>query len=250
MRNLLLKSVLHRQFLMPLGVALALVWMLAGVTEAHQEASYEVSFSGSRDILLLDGPKSTRQLVADWQPSEVLYEVERMALLERINRILARYPRYISPDDREQLAQMLVAEGQRTGIDPVFLAALIRVESAFSPEAVSRKGARGLMQVMPSTGEEVARKLGIDWNGPHQLHDLETNVRLGVFYLDFLLEYYAGNYKLALTAYNRGPFNVRRIVRRHGTLKREFTGYFHRIQSFYRGYLRALGPFPGLIPQV
>jgi hypothetical protein len=250
MRNLLLKSVLHRRFLMPLGVALALVWILAGVTEAHQEATFEVSSSGSRDILLLDEPRSTGQLVADWQPCEVLHEVETMALLERINRILARYPRFISPADREQLARMLVAEGQRTGIDPVFLLALIRVESAFSPEAVSNKGARGLMQVMPATGEEVARKLGIVWNGPQQLHDLETNVRLGVYYLDFLLEYYAGNYKFALTAYNRGPFNVSRIVRRHGSLKREFTGYFYRIQSFYRGYLRVLGPFPGLIPQV
>jgi hypothetical protein len=250
MRNLLLKSVLHRWFLVPLGVALALVWILAGVTEAHQEASFEFSSSKSRDILLLDGPKSTRQVVADWQPNQVLHEVERMFLLERINRILVRYPRFISPEDRERLAGMLVDEGQRTGIDPMFLLALIRVESAFSRQAVSRKGARGLMQVMPATGEEVARKLGIEWDGPHQLHDLETNVRLGVFYLDFLLEYYAGNYKFALTAYNRGPFNVRRIVRRHGSLKREFTGYFHRIQSFYRGYLRALGPFPGLAPQV
>jgi hypothetical protein len=250
MRNLLVKSILHIRFLLPLGVALTLVWVLAGVTEAHQEASFEISSSGTRDILLLDGPRSPRQLVADWQPCEVLYEVERLALLERINRILSRYPRFISPQDREQLAEMLVDEGQRTGIDPVFLAALIRVESAFSPCAVSRKGARGLMQVMPATGEEVARKLGIEWNGPNQLHDLETNVRLGVFYLDFLLEYYAGNYKFALTAYNRGPFNVSRIVRRHGSLKREFTGYFYRIQSYYRGYLRILGPFPGLIPQV
>jgi soluble lytic murein transglycosylase-like protein len=250
MRNLLLKSVLHRRFLIPLGVALALVWMLAGVTEAHQEASFEVSSSGTRDILLLDGSKSTRQLVADWQPTEVLYEVERLALLERINRILARYPRFISPKDQERLAQMLVFEGQRTGIDPVFLLALIRVESAFSRDAVSRKGARGLMQVMPATGEEVARILGIEWIGPHQLHDLEFNVRLGVFYLDCLLDYYPGNYQFALTAYNRGPFNVRHIVRRHGSLKPEFTGYFRRIQSFYRGYLRTLGPFPGLVPQV
>jgi hypothetical protein len=250
MRNLLVKSILHRRFLLPLGVALALVWMLAGVTEAHQEAFFETSTSGTRDILLLGEPRSTRQLAADWQPCEELYEVERLAWLERINRILARYPRFISPQHREQLAEMLVDEGQRTGIDPVFLLALIRVESAFSPYAVSNKGARGLMQVMPATGEEVARKLGMEWSGPQQLHDLETNVRLGVFYLDFLLEYYAGNYKFALTAYNRGPFNVRRIVRRHGSLKREFTGYFHRIQAFYRGYLRVLGPFPGLIPQV
>ena len=193
---------------------------------------------------------STRQLAADWQPTEVLFEVERLALLERIHRILVRYPRFISPEDREQLARMLVSEGQRTGIDPVFLAALIRVESAFFSGAVSIKGARGLMQVMPATGEEIARKLGIVWTGPHQLHDPEINVRLGVFYLELLLDYYAGNYKFALTAYNRGPGNVRLIVHRHGTLKREFTDYFRRIQAFYRRYRRTLGSSLGLIPQV
>ena len=250
MRNWLLKLVLRRRFLVPLGVVLALVWLSVGVTEAHQEEDLWVSSSGTHDILLLEGPKATRRLVADWQPNEVLFEVERLALFERIDRILSRYPRFIGPEDRRRLAEMLVLEGQRTGIDPVFLAALIRVESAFSREAVSRKGARGLMQVMPATGEEVARKLGIEWAGPHQLHDLEFNVRLGVFYLDFLLDYYAGNYKFALTAYNRGPGNVGHILRRHGALKREFTGYFRRIQSFYRGYLRTLGSHPGSIPQV
>ncbi len=235
---------------MPLGVALVLIWFSQGVTEAHQEVDLWVSSSGTQDILLLEKPRSTRLLIADWQPNQVLFEVERRSLFERIERILSRYPRFIGPQDRERLAQMLVLEGQRTGIDPVFLAALIRVESAFSPKAVSRKGARGLMQVMPATGEEVARKLGIEWAGAHQLHELEFNVRLGVFYLDWLLDYYAGNYKFALTAYNRGPGNVRHIVRRHGRLKREFTGYFRRIQSFYRGYLRSLESYPGSIPQV
>lgn len=235
---------------MPLGVALALVWLSVGVTEAHQEEDPWNSPSGTNDILLLREPRSVSRLVADWHPNRVLLEVERRALFERIDRILSRYPRFIGPGERMRLAQMLVSEGQRTGIDPVFLAALIRVESAFSPEAVSCKGARGLMQVMPATGREVARKLGIEWAGDHQLHDLELNVRLGVFYLDRLLDYYAGNYKFALTAYNRGPGNVRHIVRRHGVLKREFTAYFRRIQSFYRGYLRTLGPFPGSNPQV
>jgi hypothetical protein len=250
MRNWMLKFVLRKRLLIPLGVALSLVWLSVGVTEAHQEIDLWISSSGTRDILLLGGPKSTSLLAADWQPGEVLFEVERLALFERIDRILSRYPRFIGPGDRERLAQMLVSEGQRTGIDPVFLAALIRVESAFSPKAVSRKGARGLMQVMPATGEEVARKLGIEWTGPHQLHDLELNVRLGVFYLDCLLDYYAGNYKFALTAYNRGPGNLRHILHRHGSLKPQFTDYFRRIQSFYRGYLRTLGPLPASIPQV
>jgi hypothetical protein len=245
-----MKSVLRRRFLLPLGVALALYWLVTGVTEAHQEGAFQTSSSGSRDILLLDQPRSTRQLVAEWQPNEVLLEVERLVLVEKIHRILARYPRFISPEDQRRLAQMLVLEGQRTGIDPVFLAALIRVESIFSSHAISRKGARGLMQVMPATGEEVARKLGIVWTGPHQLHDLEVNVRLGVFYLDLLLDYYAGNYKFALTAYNRGPGRVRQIVHRHGALKNEFTDYFRRIQWFYRGYRRTLGSSLGLIPQV
>jgi len=179
------------------------------------------------DILLTSGIRSTETLATEFNPGEVLTEVGQNVLADSLETLFSKFPRRILPAERERLAKMLVEEGQRAGIDPLFLAAVIRVESAFYSGAISNKGAMGLMQVMPETG-------------PEQLHDLETNVRLGVYYLDQLLEMYKGNYKFALTAYNRGPTNVRFIVRRHGKLEARFTEYYRKIRQTYRAYLRSI----------
>jgi hypothetical protein len=192
------------------------------------------------DILLTSGGNSIESLAANFNPGEVLTEVGQNVLADRLEKLFSKFPHRILPAERERLAKMLVEEGGRAGIDPLFLAAVIRVESAFYTGAVSNKGAMGLMQVMPETGREVAGLIGMEWTGPEQLHDLEINVRLGVFYLDQLLEMYKGNYRLALTAYNRGPANVRFIVRRHGKLEPRFTEYFRKIQHTYRAYLRSI----------
>ena len=245
MKKFYKKSSLFRKFLVCLGVALPLLWLSAGMPEARQaEAHANSSASGADDILLLGKPSSVSELVTRWHPTEELDELRLVILEDKIRELLSCYPRFIDPQEQEHLARMLVAEGQRTGIDPLFLAAVIRVESAFSTDAVSNKGARGLMQVMPATAEELATKLGIDWIGPQQLHDPEINVRMGVYYLQWLLSLYAGDYKFALTAYNRGPASVGFIVRQHGKLKFRFTEYFRKINNTYRLYvLRSLaGP--------
>lgn len=192
------------------------------------------------DILLTSGIRSTETLATGFNPGEVLTEVGQNVLADRLETLFSKFPRRILPAERERLARMLVGEGQRAGIDPLFLAAVIRVESAFYSGAISNKGAMGLMQVMPETGREVAGRIGLVWTGPEQLHDLETNVKLGVFYLDHLLDMYNGNYKFALTAYNRGPANVRFIIRRHGKLEARFTEYYRKIQQTYHAYLRSI----------
>jgi soluble lytic murein transglycosylase-like protein len=229
----------NKNILMILLAALSVAWFSVGPPEwaEGQPGAERVSTSGAPDILLLAGPRSTPELNR-FNPHAVLDEVRAAVLTDRIERLLSLYPRFIGPRERSRLATMLVEEGRRSGIDPLFLAAVIRIESAFSTDAVSIKGARGLMQVMPATGELLADRLGIEWDGPTSLHDPETNVRMGVFYLRWLLTEYSGNYRFALTAYNRGPHNVRSIVRRHGRLKSRFTGYFRKIKRAYRRYRR------------
>ena len=83
----------------------------------------------------------------------------------------------------DKLAATIVSESYNAHIDPLFVAAVIRSESMFSPRARSNRGARGLMQIMPDTGKYVSKQENFEWRGPHTLNDPVTNVRLGVAYL-------------------------------------------------------------------
>lgn len=89
------------------------------------------------------------------------------------------------------------------------LMAIARRESAFFPQARSPVGARGLMQIMPATGEQVARSLGQSHRGA-DLYEVENNVRLGSAYYRQLLDRFDGNRVFALTGYNAGPHRVDR----------------------------------------
>ncbi len=110
------------------------------------------------------------------------------------------YPVHLSVDVWERC--------RRANLDPLFVLALIRRESRFDPYATSRSGARGLMQIMPSTGREVARSLGRGDISPQELYRMDLNLELGVHYLIQQLHRFGGRPELALAAYNGGPTNV------------------------------------------
>ena len=104
---------------------------------------------------------------------------------------------------------LIVKYADEYDLDPNFVAAVICTESRFDSEAVSNKGAMGLMQIMPSTGEWIAGKLQEDENFTEQdLFDPEISVRYGCWYLDFLNKRYAGDQTLILAGYNAGIGNV------------------------------------------
>ncbi len=94
------------------------------------------------------------------------------------------------------------------GLDKYLVYAVIRTESRFDKYAVSNARAKGLMQLTDETGEECARKLRLSSYSPEALFDPETNIRLGCFYLDSLIDKYDGRISVALAAYNGGPGNV------------------------------------------
>lgn len=98
-------------------------------------------------------------------------------------------------------------------VDPFLTASIIFVESGFNPTAVSVKDARGLMQILPSTGEWVADKIGLQDYSEKQLFEPETNIQIGCWYMSYLVSQFPDNRELVLAAYNGGIGNVNKWLR-------------------------------------
>ena len=96
------------------------------------------------------------------------------------------------------------------------LFAITRQESAFEREAVSRAGARGLMQLMPATASFIANKMQLPFSADRLTADGTYNVLLGRAYLEALIEDFGGSYALAIAAYNAGPGRVRQWLHDYG----------------------------------
>jgi peptidoglycan lytic transglycosylase len=163
----------------------------AAYSETHSRrlllAAAQAALAGGRYAA---GILDTRELVPDLearQLNEVPREIWRAA-----------FPLPYQP--------WLNREARRNHLDPMLVAGLIRQESAFASDALSRSGAMGLMQVMPFTGHRVARSMQLRFSRA-QLFDPQYNLRLGSHYLSGLLSTY-GRPEEALAAYNAGPDRV------------------------------------------
>ena len=126
--------------------------------------------------------------------------------------------------DRSELRQLINQVSLEYGVDPKLVDALVRVESSYDPRAVSRKGAMGLMQLMPDTADR------LEVEDPF---DPEENVRGGVKEFSRLVDRYAGNLQLALAAYNAGEGAVARY--RGVPPYNETRNYVSRILTLYTG---------------
>ncbi len=93
-------------------------------------------------------------------------------------------------------------------IDPMWIYAIIKVESNFNENATSGSGAKGLMQLMDTTASDIAKELDIQDFKAEMLYNPEINIMLGTKYFDKLLSKYDENYYLAIAAYNAGIGNV------------------------------------------
>jgi len=105
--------------------------------------------------------------------------------------------------------QRILQEATRHKLDPAWILAITRQESAFVPHAKNPSGAMGLMQLLPGTANMVARKHQIAYPGSHGLLEPHTNIQLGSGYLKMMLDQHKNNAVLATAAYNAGPGRIR-----------------------------------------
>src|SRR5574340_1195882 len=146
----------------------------------------------------------------------------------------------------------ITASAKKYGLDPYFVAAIIREESQFRPEAISPAGARGVMQVMPSTGEWIARNTGIPGFDRSRLFEAEMNISIGTWYLSHLMKKFSGNLTLVTASYNAGPEPVLAWAARSGGTAdpaefvetipyAETRGYVKKVLRNYAEYRRLYG---------
>ncbi len=112
------------------------------------------------------------------------------------------YPIYYYP--------VIQHEANLSRVNPLLVAAFVRVESHFREDDVSHAGAIGLMQLMPGTASWAAQKMDMSKYSRADLASPSVNVRLGSWYVAYLLQMFHGNLPEAIAAYNAGPNRVQR----------------------------------------
>lgn len=145
--------------------------------------------------------------------------------------------------------ETIVNWSKKRQLNPVLVTALIRQESRFMPQIQSVVGATGLMQVMPETGAEVAKQIQLT---NYSLENVNDNINLGTYYLDFTHQEYNNNSMLAVASYNAGPGAVSDWLKRFGFQDPdefvvkipypETQGYVKSVFENYWNYLRIYNP--------
>lgn len=137
----------------------------------------------------------------------------------------------LSPAQRLRVARIIQEESEEHGYDPLFITALVQIESGCSFTA--RGGdAIGLVQLLPSTARDVARRAGMPWRGERTLTEPSSSISLGLRYLGELEEQLGDPYR-AVAAYNLGPARVARM----SSLRARQTRYVRKILSRYERLL-------------
>ncbi|HHX87506.1 MAG TPA: transglycosylase SLT domain-containing protein, partial [Firmicutes bacterium] len=146
----------------------------------------------------------------------------------------------------ESYREYIEEYGEKYQVDPLFIAAVIQTESSFNSEAVSPKGACGLMQLMPSTAEWAAGMIGFEQYSPDDLFEPRLNIQIGSWYLSSLQQQFSGNKVVVLAAYNGGRTEAARWLEqniwdgRESTLEQipysETRQFIQRAITAYRRY--------------
>jgi len=129
----------------------------------------------------------------------------------------------------DDIAGSVYKASTRYNVPPEMILAVIRIESAFDVNALSNKGAVGLMQILPSTAQEIAQELRMEWTGGSILPDPSANIEMGTYYLTKLIGQF-NDLSVALAAYNHGPGRISELAEAKADLP---MGYSEKVLSQY-----------------
>lgn len=167
-----------------------------------------------KEMELLPDPitNEERLVRAKYWAAAMRYDLAMQALNKAIEEnpdlMTAEVLRIIFP---REYSPWITRESKAFGLQDDLLCALIRQESSFRPEVKSSANALGVMQLLPSTAQELAREFKMrDFNALESLVNPEINIKLGSAYFSRLVRNFSGNIPLALAAYNAGPTRLRR----------------------------------------
>jgi soluble lytic murein transglycosylase len=150
----------------------------------------------------------------------------KAARQERIIKKIAEYMEKedtaISEEGLKDVARMIYKASEQYNLDYRLILAIMKIESNFKHNAVSSKGARGLLQVKPSHAKYIARDIGIVWDGKKTLDEPDKNIKIGVHYFSELLGDF-DNINMALHAYNMGPTRLKEIMPEKGKQEKGFS---------------------------
>jgi soluble lytic murein transglycosylase-like protein len=147
----------------------------------------------------------------------------------------------LNEEDVSRLANIIQTESKKYNYDWKLILAIIKTESQCDMRARSHKGARGLMQVLPSTAEWLSPKMGLEYAGMDTLYDPEYNIKLGTRYL-YMLHQKFGNMDKAIVAYNRGPYGLTRYLRQGRKFPPE---YLIRVMGYYKELKDGVNEYAG-----
>ncbi|WP_342131732.1 lytic transglycosylase domain-containing protein [Hydrogenophaga sp. OTU3427] len=207
------------------SLAQAQVWMRAdeeGVLHFSNQRQ-----SGQDQLVLRSAEPAEAALPSDWAQAPASADMERAA-----QRIQASAQFDAVKPAMEQAATHF-------GVDHALVTAVMAAESAFNAQAVSPKGAIGLMQVMPATAKRFGVTARPGQSVERQLRDPETNIRAGTRYLAHLIQLFEGQLELAVAAYNAGEGAVMRAGNRVPNY-RETRQYVVKVLGLYNA-LRSPG---------
>jgi soluble lytic murein transglycosylase len=145
----------------------------------------------------------------------------RLITLVKVREFLSEKRVALPSDQVWNIATSIDRVSKKYRLEPEMILAIIHTESRFRANAVSHKGAVGLMQLLPSTAEAVAREIDLEWTGEHLLRDPEVNIELGTYYLSKLRDRF-NSLESAVMAYNEGPTRLQRLQDQRSTLPRMY----------------------------